>query len=137
MPFGIYRTTTPIHFINHTRTWKKHGHIPYVEYDKVPSVKPPEPDTVVPAPVTEVKATGTAKSFNKAVAGSYKVTASSLNVRNAAGTEHKVLTTIPKGTVVKNYGYYTVVNGVKWLYVKFTYKRVTYTGFCSAAYLKK
>ena len=23
MPFGIYRTTTPIHFINHTRTWKK------------------------------------------------------------------------------------------------------------------
>ena len=120
-----------------TRTWKKHGHIPYVEYDKAPSVKPPEPDTVVPAPVTEVKATGTAKSFNKAVAGSYKVTASSLNVRNAAGTEHKVLTTIPKGTVVKNYGYYTVVNGVKWLYVKFTYKRVTYTGFCSAAYLKK
>lgn len=82
-------------------------------------------------------ATGVAKSFNKAVAGSYKVTASSLNVRNAAGTEHKVLTKIPKGTVVRNYGYYTVVNGVKWLYVQFTYKRVTYTGFCSAAYLRK
>ena len=62
----------------------------------------------------------------------YKVPLESVPIR-----EFKVLTTIPKGTVVKNYGYYTVVNGVKWLYVKFTYKRVTYTGFCSAAYLKK
>lgn len=117
------------------RTWKKHGHIPYVEYPK--STTATEPTTVKPTPVFEVKATGIAKSFNKAVAGAYKVTATSLNVRDGAGTSCKVLTTIPKGTVVRNYGYYTVVNGVKWLYVQFTHKRVTYTGFCSAAYLRK
>ena len=83
------------------------------------------------------KATGIAKSFNKSVAGKYTVTATSLNVRDAAGVGNKVLVAIPKGTVVQNYGYYTVVDGVKWLYVQFTYKRVTYTGFCSSAYLKK
>ena len=65
------------------------------------------------------------------------MTASSLNVRNAAGLTNKVLVSIPKGTQVKNYGYYSTVNGVKWLYVQFAYKNVTYTGFCSSAYLKK
>lgn len=117
------------------RTWKKHGHLPYVEYDKV---APSEPELVTPSPVTEVKATGVAKSFNRSVAGSYTVTASFLNVRNAAGVsaDNKVLVAIPKGTVVRCYGYYTTVDGVKWLYVQFTYKRVTYTGFCSSAYLK-
>ena len=117
------------------RTWKKHGHLPYVEYDKVAHS---EPELVTPSPVTEVKATGVAKSFNRSVAGSYTVTASSLNVRNAAGVSvnNKVLVAIPKGTVVRCYGYYTNIDGVKWLYVQFTYKRVTYTGFCSSAYLK-
>ena len=119
-----------------TRTWKKHGHLPYVTYDTTVTA-PVQPETVKPEPVTSVKATGIAKSFNKSVAGKYTVTATSLNVRDAAGVGNKVLVAIPKGTVVQNYGYYTVVDGVKWLYVQFTYKRVTYTGFCSSAYLKK
>ena len=118
------------------RTWKKHGHLPYVTYDT--TVAPSQPETVKPTPTSEVKATGVAKSFNKAVAGSYTVTAAAgLNVRDAAGVSSKLLVTIPKGTVVRNYGYYTVVGGVKWLYVQFTYKRITYVGFCSSAYLKK
>lgn len=118
------------------RTWKKHGHLPYVTYDT--TVVPSQPETVKPTPTSEVKATGVAKSFNKAVAGSYTVTAAAgLNVRDAAGVSSKLLVTIPKGTVVRNYGYYTVVGGVKWLYVQFTYKRITYIGFCSSAYLKK
>ena len=62
---------------------------------------------------------------------------SGLNVRNAAGTNQDILVSIPKGTKVQNYGYYTPQGGVNWLYVKFTYQNVTYTGFCSAAYLKK
>ena len=119
-----------------TRNWKKHGHLPYVTYDTAVTA-PVQPETVKPEPVTSVKATGIAKSFNKSVAGKYTVTATSLNVRDAAGVGNKVLVAIPKGTVVQNYGYYTVVDGVKWLYVQFTYKRVTYTGFCSSAYLKK
>lgn len=118
-----------------TRTWKKHGHLPYVLYSA--NSAPSQPETVKPSPVMEVKAKGTARSFNKSVAGSYQVTASALNVRDAAGVGNPVLATIPRGTVVKNYGYYTVVNGVKWLYVTFVYKRVTYTGFVSESYLSR
>ena len=116
----------------YTRTWKEHGHLPYVLY---PDSAQPEP--VKPSPVSEVRAKGTAKSFNKSVAGTYRVTSSALNVRDAAGTGNAVLVTIPKGTSVKNYGYYTVVNGVKWLYVTFSYKRVNYTGFVSERYLSR
>jgi hypothetical protein len=118
------------------RRWKKHGHIPYVEYDTV-TASTPEPEPIKPPTTGEIKAKGVAKSFNKSVAGTYTVTASSLNIRDAAGVGNKVLVSIPKGTKVRNYGYYTIVDGVKWLYVQFTYKRVTYTGFCSGAYLKK
>ncbi len=51
--------------------------------------------------------------------------------------KRNMTTDIPKGTKVQNYGYYTLVGGVKWLYVKFTYNGVTYIGFASASYLKK
>lgn len=121
------------------RTWKKHGHIPYVEYSGKTEAPAPDKDTPsTPASGKEVKATGVATGFDKSLAGTYIVTAASgLNVRNAAGTNNKVLVAIPKGTKVQNYGYYTLVGGVKWLYVKFTYNGVTYIGFASASYLKK
>ena len=119
-----------------TRMWKKHGHLPYVTYDK--TVTPTKPETVKPVPTTEVKAKGIARSFNKAVAGAYTVTAAAgLNVRDAAGTGSRVLVTIPKGTTVRNYGYYTVVNGVKWLCVAFSHKRVNYTGFVHERFLSR
>ena len=121
------------------RTWKKHGHIPYVEYSG--QTEAPTPDKDTPSTLAsgkEVKATGVATGFDKSLAGTYTVTAASgLNVRNAAGTNNKVLVAIPKGTKVQNYGYYTLVGGVRWLYVKFTYNGVTYIGFASASYLKK
>ena len=81
--------------------------------------------STTPASPTTVKATGVATKLDKSLAGAYTVTASSgLNVRNAAGTAAKVLVTIPKGIKVKNYGYYTPVGSVKWLFVQFTYKGV-------------
>ena len=83
------------------------------------------------------KATDSAKGFLESLAGTYKVTASSLNVRNGAGTAKKIMVSIPKGTAVRNYGYYTSYLGTKWLYIQFTYKNVTYTGFASSKYLKK
>lgn len=83
------------------------------------------------------KSTDDAQEFNKAVAGTYEVTASLLNVRHGAGTDKKIMCVIPDGTKVKNYGYYTTVNGVKWLYVQFTYNGVTYTGFASSKHLYK
>lgn len=84
----------------------------------------------------KVTATVAATSFNKSLAGTYKTTAD-LNIRNGAGTSNKVLVTIPKATKVNNYGYYSTSNGSKWLYVQFTYNKVTYTGFASSTYLSK
>lgn len=88
-------------------------------------------------PVTKKKtATDAAKSKNAAFAGTYTTT-DDLNIRNGAGTHKAKMVTIPKGTKVKNYGYYTTYNRVKWFYVQFDYKGVTYTGFAHSGYLKK
>jgi len=95
---------------------------------------------VVGSAITDVKnvtATDLAKSKDKTLAGTYKVVASWLNVRHGAGTDKKKMVTIPKGTEVKCYGYYTEVSGTKWLYVQFVHEEVKYTGFCSSKYLEK
>lgn len=95
--------------------------------------------TVKPtATATEKKATGVAKSFDKTLAGTYAVTASSgLHVRNVAGASDGSMVVLPCGTKVQNYGYYTLVGKVKWLYIQVTYNGVKYTGFSSSEYLKK
>lgn len=76
------------------------------------------------------------QSFNKGFTGTYKTT-DALNIRSGAGTNKTVLVTVPKGTKVQCYGYYTTISGVKWYYVQFTYNKILYTGFCSSKYLKK
>lgn len=73
-----------------------------------------------------------AKSYLKAIVGTYKTTAD-LNLRTGAGTDKKVQCIIPKNEEVTCYGYYTVTGGVKWYLV--VYK--TYTGFVSSRYLNK
>lgn len=83
-----------------------------------------------------VKATEPAKNKQDELSGSYR-TAANLNMRNGAGTTKKVMTVIPKNTIVRNYGYYTETYGIKWLYVQVLLKGVTYTGFCSSKYLDK
>lgn len=70
------------------------------------------------------------------ISGTYKTTAD-LNLRVGAGTTKDILVTIPKGTVVSCYGYYSTYKGKPWYYVKTTVRGVTYTGFCSSAYLKR
>lgn len=105
------------------------------KYDKEAAEKPAKSESKPAA--TNQKAKDAARSFLKSLAGNYKVTASSLNVRNGAGVTKKKMVAIPKGTAVKCYGYYTSVLGTKWLYIQFTYKNVTYTGFASSKYLKK
>lgn len=83
-------------------------------------------------------ATGTAEKLSKPIAGTYKVTGcTKLNVRNCGDKNAAILVAIPKDTEVKNYGYYTEYNGIKWLYIQFEYKDVIYTGFASSKYLKK
>ena len=82
-------------------------------------------------------ATEKARSYMKAVAGTYKVSATWLNVRHGAGATKPKMIAIPKGTEVKCFGYYTTVLETTWLYIQFVYKGVTYTGFASSRYLNK
>lgn len=89
------------------------------------------------ASVKTMKATDSARNFLKSLAGTYTVTASSLNVRHGAGIIKKKMVAIPKGTKVKCYGYYTIALGTMWYYILFTYNGVEYTGFASSRYLKK
>lgn len=83
-----------------------------------------------PASVSTAKIES-AKSFEKTLAGTYK-TIGSLYLRAGAGKGKPDLVIMPDGTKVRNYGYYTLVDGTKWLYVQATVKGVAYTGFCSS-----
>lgn len=104
----------------------------YVAKKKAPTATKPKPSSSKKSMTAKEGATG----FNKSLAGTYRTTAD-LNIRHGAGTSKALMVTIPKGTKVANYGYYSVSNGCKWLYVQFTYKNVTYTGFASSTYLRK
>lgn len=98
-------------------------------------------NTAVQAPASaaakEIKATEAAHYFDKSLAGTYKCTASELNIRNGAGTSKKILTTIKSGDAVQCYGYYNIVDGAKWLYIQFKQGNVQYTAFASAQFLEK
>lgn len=104
----------------------------------VAEVKPEKVPQAAPGVTAERKATGVAKGFDKKLAGTYTVTAKSgLHIRNVAGSKTGSMIVLPFGTKVQNYGYYTEVNGVAWLYIQVTYQGVKYTGFSSGAYLSK
>lgn len=118
-------------------------------YDYMPN-NAVETPTLTPTPIIPVPAPGVEETPSKNVVakqsakykdvllkGTYVVNASSVNVRDGAGTNYKILTTIPRGTKVKNYGYYNVADDKKWLYVKFDFKDVTYTAYITSQYLKK
>lgn len=83
-----------------------------------------------------VKSTCYAKTIDKAISGTYK-TIADLYLRNDAGTNKKALCQIPANTRVQCYGYYTELNGVKWLYISVSIDGVRYTGFSSSKYLQK
>ena len=102
------------------------------------SAAPAAPAQTAKPTVTEKKAADAARSLDKTLAGTYAVNAASgLHIRSGAGTSKASLAVLPNGTKVRNYGYYTLSGGVKWLYVQVTYNGVTYTGFMSSQYLRK
>ena len=102
------------------------------------SAAPAAPAQTAKPTVTEKKAAEAARSLDKTLAGTYVVNAASgLHIRSGAGTGKASLAVLPNGTKVRNYGYYTLSGGVKWLYVQVTYNGVTYTGFMSSQYLRK
>ena len=99
----------------------------------------PASNTSTPNPTTRT-ATDPATSLDKSLSGAYTVTATDgLYIRSRPGVikTETVMALLPYNTRVNNYGYYTLVDGVKWLYVQVTYNGVKYTGFCSSQYLKK
>ena len=69
----------------------------------------------------------------RGLAGTYKVTASGLNLRAGAGTGKSILAVMNHDEKVQCYGYYNDCNGVKWLYV--VYKNIV--GYASSKYLSK
>lgn len=82
------------------------------------------------------KKTVYAKSKDSSLRGTYRVTATTgLNLRYKPGNLDKdnVILSIPSNAVVHNYGYYTEVNGVKWLYVEYRGQ----VGFVHSSYLRK
>ena len=97
-------------------------------------VSTPEPAAPTTPTTTPNGTVDAARSFDKSLAGTYKVTASAgLNIRAGAGTGKKILGVLKRGTSVRCYGYYTKVNGVPWLYVV----AGSITGFVSKNYLQK
>lgn len=84
----------------------------------------------------EVTATEKAKGKKDSLSGTY-ITTDDLSCRDGAGVDKKRLSIIPKGTKVKNYGYYTMVGNKKWLLIQYTSGNTVYTGFASGTYLKK
>lgn len=73
-----------------------------------------------------------ARSKNTGIAGTYKTTAN-LNLRAGAGTSKGILLTIPKGSKVICYGYYTAVGKDYWYFVQYG----KYTGYVHVNYLAK
>lgn len=97
-----------------------------------------QPSSTIVTASGKVVATDSAKHKDSSIAGSYVVTASALHIRHGAGTNKKSMTTLPQGTTVRCYGYYTqATSGTKWLYVQVKKGGITYTGFCSNKYLAK
>ena len=98
-----------------------------------------EPKKEVKEPVKEeVKSTSPAKSFDKELSGQYEVVSKTgLHLRSGAGTNNESLLVMPNGAKCVNYGYYTNVSGIKWMYVQFVNKGTKYTGFASGKFLKK
>lgn len=74
-----------------------------------------------------------AYGFNKSIAGTYKVTASALNLRAGAGKGKSILAVMENGESFRCYGYYNDCNGVKWLYG--VYKNIV--GYASSKCLEK
>lgn len=104
-----------------TRTWERHGKLPYVSYSVSASSTP-----------TNTRPEH-AKSYKKAFSRSYTVTASALNMRRGAGITKKTIKVLEKGEKVRCYGYYTDVGTTPWLYVQTSDGVV---GYCSSKYLE-
>ncbi len=117
---------------HHTAVYVGDGKIVKLENESdtvLETVKKEEPKIT-----SKCKAEDHAQSFDAKLARTY-VTTTNLNMRHGAGTNKQLMLTLPEGTKVQCYGYYSTALGKKWLYVVAKIKGVEYTGFCSSSYL--
>lgn len=88
------------------------------------------------APTTQSgpKKTSPAQSFDKSIAGTYKAT-TAVNMRSTPGVldPSNVLTVVQLNEKVECYGYYTNIDGTKWLYVQ----KGSIVGFVCSKYFRK
>ena len=78
-----------------------------------------------------------AKSKSSSFAGTYKTT-TNLNMRYGPDKDkYDSIIILPAGTKCQCYGYYTMANNVKWLYVVATVDGKQYTGFVNIQYLSR
>ena len=103
--------------------------------------KPAKPTENKPEPVKDtvkiVKASNYAKSKSENFNKTYTVEAiHGLNLRDGAGKAYKLMTTMPFGTSVRCYGYYTRSAGEDWLFISYKKGKTEYQGFCCKKYLK-
>lgn len=99
---------------------------------KKEDLKPTETTTTnIPASSNKIES---AKAFDKSFSRAYTCT-DNLNLRVGAGTNKSIILTMPKGTKVVCYGYYSEVNGTKWLCISVMINKTNYTGYCSKDYL--
>jgi len=93
-------------------------------------------NNTTPTPVKVVEKVNkpiAAKSKDAGIAGTYVVTASSLNIRYGPGVNYDSMAKLIRGTKCTCYGYFTEVSGVKWFLVV----SGNYTGYVSSEYLDK
>ena len=77
-----------------------------------------------PQEIVESVSADPARSFDRKIAGAYH-TNDRYNLRVGAGMDKAVILTLPKGTGVRNYGYYTGI----WYLVKAVVNGNVYTGY--------
>ena len=77
-------------------------------------------------PIENSIKTESARSFDRKIAGAYH-TNDRYNLRVGAGMDKTVILTLPAGTGVRNYGYYTG----EWYLVKAIVHGIVYTGYVS------
>lgn len=108
------------------------------KYQKATATTPSTAATPAGTVLKKIRTSVYADKKDSSLAGTY-VTTADLYCRNDAGVDYKALCIIPKGTSVKNYGYYSVDpdTGRKWLLIQFTLSGVQYTGFSSIKYMQK
>lgn len=113
---------------------KSYGLVVDGEFGSISKTKLEEVIKKQSTPASTKKQYGVADKADTKVAGTYRTTAV-LNMRYIAGklTSDNIVCVIPKNDKVQCYKYYTVVNGVKWLYVTYENK----VGFVSSQYLTK